>query len=87
MVAAAVFMFTPMKSKHSGTDAAMGIGCARMGGWALLAIALILALAMVLRIRWLIHLIALGTIFIAIWVLLGLAYEALRPLARKFRRG
>jgi len=84
IVAAATFMFTPMKSRHSGTDDAMGIGCARMGGYALLAIALILALAMTFRIRWLIHLIGLGTILIAIWVMIGLAYEGIKA-ARKRR--
>ena len=87
LLAAAVFMFVPMKTPHRGTDAAMGIGCARMGGYALFAIAFILALAMVLRIRWLIHMISLGTICIAVWLLIGLAYETLRPLARRFGRG
>jgi hypothetical protein len=89
LFAAAMFLFMPMKSRHSGTDDAMGLGCARVTAFALGAIALVLALAMIFKVRWLIHAIGLGTIFIATGLMLSLAWEGIQAQRKRIesRRG
>ena len=83
LVAGAIFMLVPMPSRHSATDDAMGRGCAEAGAVGLGAVALILALAMMFRIRWLIHAIGLGTLVIAVVLILGLITEAIKAMRKR----